>query len=113
MEIVLKQILKSQDDWDSKSYGVIFVEKEEHIDPLFQLINEQDDYWERQSYKKLIRVLPQKEIKSIKDLDKYCSYVGKTDIYDVKKLKEKASEIGIDFFIYQNPVSYHWCNNFR
>ena len=80
MEIVVKTTLTCQGYWNSKCHGVIFVEKEEHIKPLFQLLVEQDDYWERdKSAIELIKIVP-KEIKSSRDLEQYCSYVGKTDI---------------------------------
>jgi len=80
--------------------GVIFVEKEQDIEPLFKLLCEQDDYWE--SYKELIKVAP-KEIDKRSDLQQYCQYCGKTDIYDVKALKEQ-----IPFIIYQYREDYDY-----
>jgi len=88
-----KIFFKGQDYWDSKVDGVILVQKEEDIEPLFKLLCEQDEYWKY--YKGLIQVAP-KEIEKIEDLEDLCSYVGKTDIYDVATLKEK-----IPFIIYQ------------
>lgn len=94
MEIRIKpQTFKGVNDWQPKIEGVILVAKEEDIEPLFKLLCEQDEYWE--SYKKLIKVAPT-EINSPSDLISMCSYVGKTDIYDVPKLKQQ-----IDFLIYQ------------
>lgn len=94
LEIKIKpQIVTCDGSWESKMYGAIFVEKEEDIDPLFKLLCDQDDYWE--DYKELIHVAP-KEVNSKSDLYKYCQWCGKTDIYDVKALKEK-----IPFIIYQ------------
>lgn len=93
MEIKITRVFKGYNSWDSKVEGVILVEKEEDVGPLFQLLCEQDDYWE--DYRELIQVAP-KEIEKLEDLQKLCSYVGKTDIYDVDALKEK-----IPFIIYQ------------
>lgn len=89
-----KQV-KSQKHWNHKVQGAIFVSKEEDIEPLWKALCEQDDYWE--DYKRLIRVAP-KEIDNISDLKKYCRYTGKTDIYDVDKLREKFD---FDFILYQ------------
>lgn len=91
--IKISRVFNGYDSWESKVDGVILVQKEEDIEPLFQLLCEQDDYWE--DYKELIQVAP-KEIEKIEDLEDLCSYVGKTDIYDVAALKEK-----IPFIIYQ------------
>lgn len=91
--IKISRVFNGYDSWESKVYGVILVQKEEDIEPLFKLLCEQDDYWE--DYKELIQVAP-KEIEKIEDLEDLCSYVGKTDIYDVSALKEK-----IPFIIYQ------------
>ncbi len=94
MTIKIKpQVIESDTTWEPKMEGVIFVEKEEDIEPLWKLLCVQDDYWE--DYKFLIRVSPG-EINKKSDLKKYCEYVGKTDIYDVKSIQEQ-----IPFFIYQ------------
>lgn len=69
--------------WHSKYEGVIFVRKEEDINPLFEALVEQDSYWG--AYKYLIKVIP--IIESEKSIKEHCNYVGKTDIYDVKSLK--------------------------
>lgn len=93
-EITIKsKIYECPNMWNEKRRGVILVEKEEDIEKLWKLLCEQDDYWEE--YKELIQVAP-KEINSNSDFVKMCQYVGKTDIYDVKKIKEQVM-----FYIYQ------------
>ena len=87
------QTFKGDTSWESKRYGVVLVEKESDIEPLWKLLCEQDDYWE--SYKYLIRVAPE-EIDSIRDINRLCQWCGKTDIYDVKKL-----QLEIPFIIHQ------------
>jgi len=84
--------------WDSKREGVVLVEKEEDIEPMWELLCEQDDYWE--SYKYLIKVAP-KEIDNVEDFCKICGYCGKTDIYDVDELRSRANEKGFDFKLFQ------------
>jgi len=79
--------------WDERVQGVIFVETEEEIEPLWKALCEQDDYWE--DYRKLIEVAP-KEIDRKEDLRRYCRYVGKTDIYNMKELKKD-----FNFIIFQ------------
>jgi hypothetical protein len=85
--------IECQDSWDSKVNGVIFVEKESDVEILFNELVSQDDYWE--NYKKLIQVMP-KEINTENELKSYCNYVGKTDIWDISKLRKV-----VDFTIYQ------------
>ena len=87
--------VECQNSWDPKCYGVIFVNEESHITPLFEALVEQDDYWE--NHKHLIQVAP-KTINHITDLDGYTEYCGKTDIYNISALKEK---LDFDFIIYQ------------
>ena len=79
--------------WESKLEGVILVEKEEHIEPLWKLLCEQDEYCEH--YKELIKVAP-KEIDSESDICIMCTYVGKTDIDNPQELQAK-----IPFIMYQ------------
>lgn len=99
MEILISpKIFKGYDSWYTKQNGVILVEKEEDIEPLFKLLCEQDDYWE--NYKNLIKVAP-KEIDSVADISRMCEYVGKTDIYDVEKIRKQ-----IPFIIYQETPTY-------
>ena len=86
MEIVIKINFRGQDYWQSKKWGVILVEKEEDIDPLFKLLLVQDEYWEH--YKKLIKVAP-KEVESKRELELMCEYCGKTDIYKFKEIQER------------------------
>lgn len=94
MEIKIKpQTFKCQGWWREKIKGVVLVAKEEDIEPLFKLLCEQDEYWE--GHKELIKVAPS-EINGVRDLSEMCDYVGKTDIYDIPKLKEQ-----IDFLLYQ------------
>lgn len=90
----VQQVIKCDGQWDSKAQGVILVEKSEDIVPLWILLCDQDDYWE--DYKHLIKVAP-KKINSISDIQLMCEWCGKTDIYDVPKLKES----GIRFILYQ------------
>jgi len=94
MEIRIKpQVFTGHTSWESKQNGVILVEKQEDIDPLWKLLCYQDDYWE--DYKELIKVAP-KEINSERDLSRMCEYVGKTDIYNLSELQDQ-----IPFLIYQ------------
>lgn len=83
------------DQWYPKVQGVVLVEKEEDIEPLYELLCAQDHYWESPYARKLIKVAP-KEIESELDLMPLCDSVGKLDIYDVPKLKSQ-----IPFIIYQ------------
>ena len=78
--------------------GVILVEKEEHIEPLWKLLCEQDDYWE--NYKHIIKVSPQ-EIDSEADIACMCEWNGKTDIHN----PEEINKI-IPFKMYQEHESY-------
>jgi hypothetical protein len=97
-----KITLKSQESWEPKMMGVIFVKEEKDIDVLFSLLVKQDSYWE--SYKYLIKVFPKDNtIPSIEYLQDECRYVGKTDIYEVGKIKEV-----VDFFIYQHFNTADW-----
>jgi hypothetical protein len=98
MEILIKaRKFTGCNSWQSRLNGVILVEKEEDIEPLWKLLIEQDDYWEH--YKEVIQVSP-KEIDGEADISKMCVYVGKTDIYDVEGLRSK-----IPFIMYQEyPV---------
>jgi len=99
VEILIKpSIFLGCDYWKKKQEGVILVEKEEDIEPLWKLLCKQDSYWE--PYKKIIRVAP-KEIDSLRDIDKMCEYAGKTDIYAPKELQKQ-----IPFIMYQRPSDY-------
>jgi hypothetical protein len=84
--------------WESKMEGVVLVEKEDQIDPLWKLLCEQDDYWE--DYKDLIKVAP-KTIDSVADIKRMCEYCGKTDIYNVEEIRSK-----IPFIIFQYRDCY-------
>lgn len=79
--------------WEKKMYGVILVEHEDMIEPLWKLLCEQDDYWE--NYKEVIQVAP-KEIDSESDISRMCVYAGKTDIDDVEAIRAK-----VPFVMYQ------------
>lgn len=94
---VQPKFLECAEYWQRKAYGVVLVQKESDIEPLFQALCEQDDYWE--SYKNLIKVAPDEVIND--NIDLMCEYCGKCDIYDVKELKEKMSKFGIEFILYQ------------
>ena len=94
MEILIKpRYFTGKNHWESKINGVILVEKEKDIDPLWNLLCEQDCYWEY--YKNLIKIAPS-EIIDESDLGDMCEWVGKTDIDNIKELQEK-----IPFLIYQ------------
>lgn len=94
MEIIIKaQKFIGCDYWVPKRYGVILVEKEEDIKPLWVLLCEQDDYWAH--YIHIIKVAP-KEINGYSDIVHMCDYVGKTDIYVPEELMLK-----IPFIMYQ------------
>lgn len=97
IQIVPKIILFAGDNsWYPKMQSVIFVQSEEDAEILFKLLCEQDEYWE--SYRNLIKVIPTDfQIENERDLDKYCKYCGKTDIYDVEELRQKFDR----FIIYQ------------
>ena len=101
MTIQISSTFDGYQSWNSKMQGVVLVEKQEDIEPLWQLLCEQDSYWE--NYKELIKVAP-KTIKSEEELKRLCEYCGKTDIYDVKKLQQI-----IPFVIYQYRESDCHC----
>lgn len=83
--------------WHTKMNGVVLVEKEADINPLWKLLCHQDDYWKY--YKHIIKVAP-KEIDSEYQIDKMCEYVGKTGIYDPEQIRKK-----IPFIMHQiTPV---------
>lgn len=99
MEIKIKpQVFTCFEQWEAKQQGVVFVSKAEDIEPVWEALCEQDDYWE--SYKNLIKVAPT-EINQVYELQKYCEYCGKTDIYDVKELKTKLAKQGIEIILFQ------------
>ena len=91
------KFLECQESWSAKTYGVILVNTEDEITPLFNALCEQDDYWE--DYKKLIKVAP--KVVDGNNIDLMCEWCGKTDIYDVAALKQKMAKIGIYFILYQ------------
>jgi hypothetical protein len=94
MEIIIKpRKFEGCKSWESKMNGVILVEREEDIEPLWKLLCEEDDYWEY--YKEVIKVAP-REISSESEISRMCVYVGKTDIYSPRILQEK-----IPFIMYQ------------
>jgi len=95
IEIVARKV-HCRESWESKWYGVVFVEKDEDIEPLFKDLVEQDEYWK--NYKELIQIAP-KKIDKKSDLEIYCEYVGKTDIYNIKELKKKHNFI-MDFLVW-------------
>jgi hypothetical protein len=90
--------VQCQGSWWSKIQGVVLVEREADIEPVWKVLCEQDDYWE--SYKELIKVAPT-EVTHPSDLQRLCEYCGKTDIYNVKAVKAKLAEQGIDIILYQ------------
>ena len=99
MKILIRpQVFTGCKSWQSKLDGVILVEKQEDIEPLWKLLCEQDDYWE--SYKNLIKVSP-KEIDSIGEIAGMCQYCGKTDIYDPESIQKI-----VPFIMYQT-YEYH------
>jgi len=99
MKIIIKPSeVKCTGHWQSKMNGVILVEKESDIDKLWKLLCKQDDYWEH--YKSVIKVAP-KEIDSMSEISQMVEWAGKTDIYEVEKLKKK-----VPFILYQEyPTS--------
>tara|TARA_R110000868_G_scaffold76573_2_gene220074 strand:- start:14935 stop:15261 length:327 start_codon:yes stop_codon:yes gene_type:complete len=99
LEILIKpHFMRLDEEWHANWYGVVLVEKEEHIQPVYEALCEQDDYWDGRIH--LIKVAP-KEIDSTSDLTHMCDYVGKTDIYDIPTLQAKLKEQGIDVGFYQ------------
>jgi len=93
MNIIIKpRQVECSRSWTAKGEGVILVENESNIKPLYDLLVEQDEYWEGRM--NLIKVAP-KEVNHESDLDYFCEYVGKTDIYEVELLRSK-----VPFIIY-------------
>lgn len=87
MEILIKpKMYKGCERWHPKMFGVVLIEKQEDIYPLWKILCEQDDYWDH--YLKLIKVAP-KEIDDLETISEMCEYVGKTDIYDPVKINEQ------------------------
>lgn len=100
METIIKpRKLEGRTVWIPKVNGVILVEKEEDIEPLWKLLCEQDSYWEK--YKYVIKVAP-KEIDSEGDIARMCTYVGKTDIYNPEELQSKIPFIMYQDFYYED-----------
>lgn len=85
--------LYGQGYWIPKKESVIFVETENDIEKLFELLCEQDKTWE--SFKHLIQVTP-RVVNSVGHLNNLCSNAGRTDIYKIEEIKKQ-----VDFFIYQ------------
>lgn len=101
MEIKIRpRVFTGDKTWNSKWYGVVLVEKQEDIEPLWKLLCQQDDYWE--SYKGLIKVAP-KEIDSESEIEQMFEYCGKTDIYKVDEIRAK-----VPFIIYQRYTADRW-----
>lgn len=92
------QFYEGSNSWYQKTQGVILVEKKEHIEPVWKVLCEQDDYWE--DYKNLIKIAPL-TIDNKTDLNCLCEYCGKTDIYDVDKVRKILAEQNIEFLIHQ------------
>lgn len=93
MEIKISTTLECADMWCSYDNGVIFVNTEEDIVKLHDLLIKQDVTWKH--YKNLIKVLPN-VLLSIRDIQDYCGVCGETDIWDIDGLKKE-----VDFLIYQ------------
>lgn len=91
------------DSWDSKRESVVFVKSESDIDVVYEVLCQQDHYWE--SYKNLIKIAPT-EILSVYALRQYCEYCGKCDIYNVPIVKSKLSELGIEILLFQYDEEY-------
>lgn len=91
--IQIKRTLECKNDWIPKMQSVIFVKNQKDKDKLFELLVEQDNYWG--PYKHLIQITPW-VIDKEQDLQEYCGYCGKTDIWYPETLKES-----VDFTIYQ------------
>jgi hypothetical protein len=94
--------IESDDTWYQKGHGAIFIEKEEHREPVFKILCEQDDYWEdywKDELERIIHIAP-KEANSRSELlsDNYVN-VGKVAIYDVKGFIAKCAEQGMDVLI--------------
>lgn len=87
--------IKSQNFWNPKCYGVIFVEKEGYIDIVHKYLVDQDDCWSDE--KLLIQVKPKK----IGDIINYTYHCGKTNIYDIEQFVADMEAQNIDLFIYQ------------
>jgi len=99
MEIkITSKAYSGGDSWEHKRQGVVLVEKEADIEPLYKLLCEQDDYWE--GSKNLIKVAPS-EIGDVRDLDKMCEYTCKTDIFHPDQLRAK-----IPFIMHQYHEDY-------
>jgi len=91
MEINIK--LTGQDYWDYKKQSIIFVKNQDDLELLHGLLKEQDENWK--DYKYLLHILTD-EIKTLGDLENIALFSGKTQIYDVQKIKEK-----VDFLLFQ------------
>ena len=91
--VQIQRTLECQNSWTPKMQSVIFVKTRKDKDKLFELLVEQDGYWE--TYKHIIQITP-RLIEREEDLREYCGYCGKTDIWYPEKLKEL-----VDFTIYQ------------
>ncbi len=97
MEIIQK--IKSSNNWYYKGYGVVFVDKQENIKAVYDLLVEQDSYWEREDeINELIKVVP--ENFAMNKVLTEIEYTYKMNIYDVIGLIVKAKMLGIDIFVW-------------
>jgi hypothetical protein len=95
--ISVKVTLKSQDEWNSKMYSVIFVNSQKDKELLWELLVKQDRYWGKYPDNiDIIKVRKDFTFTTIRDIQDLCEYCGKVDIYDVEELQKQ-----VDLFIYQ------------
>lgn len=92
--------------WFQKGHGAIFVEKEEHREPVFKILCKQDEYWEAywgKEISEIIHVAPKEASCRMGLLGQYHVHVGKVDIYNVGEFIAKCAEKGMDVLVLSEP----------
>ncbi len=97
MEIKIVQTAVELTWWRTKVYSIIFVEKEEHINVVWQFLVRHDNDWIKR--KEVIQVKPE-VISSFAQLNKMCCYSHKCLLPE--NFKREMELLGIDTFIYQH-----------
>jgi len=93
MEVIETKRSNGGSKWIHKKQGVIYVEHDWQIAELHELLCRQDEYWEGKSHIIKTWVGP----KSMAEVESDCEYTGKTDIYEVEKLREIVPFIFFQF----------------
>lgn len=105
MELYYKKQVTSDKTWITKGDGVIFVDKEENIDIVFNYLVNQDEYFAPK--KNLIKVIPHFKDNIIENKSVFYNYlecVGKTDIYSMDDFMDFCKINKIKVLVISNPI---------